>query len=101
MLTREASAIATTASGAAAEAIRRSQRRSRRQYQTRATKTAATDATMNGARYRATASAQPVLLKNSTRSRPQRRNADNPSNWITSEWATNLALRLFTTLGTK
>jgi len=29
--------------------------------------------------------AQPVLLKNSTTSRPQRRNADNPSNWITSE----------------
>jgi hypothetical protein len=38
--------------------------------------------------------AQPVLLKNSTRSRPQGRNADNPSNWITSEWPTNLALRL-------
>jgi hypothetical protein len=29
--------------------------------------------------------AQPVLLKNSSRSRPQGRNGDNPSNWITSE----------------
>ena len=31
-----------------------------------------------------------MLLKNSTKSRPQRRNADNPSNWITSEWLTTL-----------
>jgi hypothetical protein len=39
-----------------------------------------------------TGNAQPVLLKNSTRSRPQGRNGDNPSNWITCEWLTILEL---------
>ncbi len=29
--------------------------------------------------------AKPALLENSTRSRPQGRNGDNPSNWMTSE----------------
>jgi len=35
-----------------------------------------------------TGNARTVLLKNSTTSRPQGRNADNTSNWITSEWPT-------------